>query len=1167
LSFAALAWQAMLARDRARAAQASAELELASERQTRGFLLSVFQLADADEARGSQVTVREVLDRAVQRIDSTAFDRPAIKSRYLATMGKAYSSLGLNRRGSELLRASLQAIGDDLAADESWDQYADSQIELADLGFDMGDYPGALAALDALGQRVEQSKRPLTAARQARALNVRGDILAYTEQDAAARAAYESALAALAAGGPDAAAQSIERGHGLYGLGQLAMFGGNYAEADQRLAEAGSLFEAMLGPFNPRTITTQISRGANAYRRQDRAAARRAWNAALDAAGKVYDADSPQIGTLKNNLGRLELESGHLDVAEPLVRAALASDRKHRGAGFDDLVFPLTNLAVIRAARGDADEARALLEEALPIAQTHDHQMLGVVLNHLGDLACTRGDARDGLALAERALTETRRRHGDADWRVAQAHLTRQYCRPRGRPARRRAEPGGNRRDGAPRDCRRQPFQPACAGATGCVASSVAEIRARLRHPRNPGATTEHTPNELDTRRRRRSFARPYPSRQGQRPEAQGRRSAAARGAGNQCVERGDARTRAPRGGKLDRRRGLCARIPRARPYDPLLAHVRSIALARLGAVERAQAELQQILAWCGEHGAAAVVRSEVLSALARTQKDLGFSAAEPETRSAHLRDALAFYRSAFAADGSLYSGVNVAALAFLLGDIGDADAVASSVIREAERKLQGLADDAAFDDRYWLLASIAECHLIRGNDAGAEAYYRSASLHAACAAALRRPRLDSRAGLAARGRARARRQRHRSTDSAARRGDVQRSSLRRGRTAERAVSRSVGACARRRSVALVRGRRCRVRFLLPLGGRGPRPGRDRATPRGRGSCAAARGAESLFRCDRSRWGAAWRARLEGCTARAASLTVASPKTVAPGDFDYQYTNDMMTGLALRRSAELSGRALGLAVWNGDPAAGPGGTATVVASWVARGIPVVVLRPRDAGGAIESVQPLSPELGAACARERAPADASYAFVFADFRGFSGLREDLVQTFVRVVMGGVAKILQRSDAAGTGPLARNTWGDGLFLVFRRAGAAARLSLELLEWMACAESEFRDAGLPSHLSVRIALHAGPATEVDDPITGQASCVGAHVSHAARLEPATPPGLAYGSSAFAAMLALEAPADVSSRFIGTIEWSKGHGQYPTYRILRTAVGAARAPASASA
>ena len=71
--FALLALQATAARDEAREAQARAELELASERQTREFLVSVFESADPENARGEPITVRDALDQAVDRIDDMEF--------------------------------------------------------------------------------------------------------------------------------------------------------------------------------------------------------------------------------------------------------------------------------------------------------------------------------------------------------------------------------------------------------------------------------------------------------------------------------------------------------------------------------------------------------------------------------------------------------------------------------------------------------------------------------------------------------------------------------------------------------------------------------------------------------------------------------------------------------------------------------------------------------------------------------------------------------------------------------------------------------------------------------------------------------------------------------------------------------------------------------------
>lgn len=422
--FAYLAWQASQARDAARAAQARAELELQSERQTREFLISVFRLADANEARGEQVTVREVLDRAVERIDRTEFSRPAIRARFLATLGQAYGSLGLNRRGSELLRQSIDAVQANESDGEARRQRVDSQLELANVLFDMGDYDGALQALDALEA---SGAEPV---QRAAAANVRGDVLTYVERDDEARMAYDRAKALLdAAREVDPALADAVRARSEVGLATLALFAGDAAGAQVRYTEALQGLQRTLGEDHPLTITALISLGAAAYRNGSRDEARASWQRALALAEHVYDAHSPQIGTLKNNLGLLLLEDGDLDAAEPLLRDALASDRRHRSEQFDDLAYPLHNLGYLMLLRGAHEEARPLLEEGVSVASGTGHRMLGPLLNALADLECTHGRAATGLEHAEHALAALSAADDADAWRSAQATLTRDACR------------------------------------------------------------------------------------------------------------------------------------------------------------------------------------------------------------------------------------------------------------------------------------------------------------------------------------------------------------------------------------------------------------------------------------------------------------------------------------------------------------------------------------------------------------------------------------------------------------------------------------------------------------------------------------------------------------------------------------------------------------------
>jgi len=426
LSFAFLAWQATVARDAAQSAQARAELELTSERQTRGFLLSVFQLADASEARGNTVTVREVLDRAVARIDETQFSRPEIRSRYLATLGQAYASLGLNRRSAELLAQSVDSVV--VQGPEQQQQSIESLIELGFVLFDMGEYDEALRRLEQVHQ-VAGDHTAMSPMQRARAANARASVLMFQEEDEEAGRLFQTALETLHEAVEPGEAERLARAQSLTGLAMIEQFSGRHEAAERLYGQAISAWLEAVGEFHPGTIGTLSQRASNAHAMGERELAQVQFERALELARRVYDEHSPQIGTLKNNLGRLALEQGDATNAEPLLREALDSDRRHRSETFDDLAFSLNNLALVRRMQGDADEARTLLTEALPIAEGAGHPMLGQILAGLADIACTSGEAEAGLAWAERAVAAEHERDPSPRWQIDDAELTRAYCR------------------------------------------------------------------------------------------------------------------------------------------------------------------------------------------------------------------------------------------------------------------------------------------------------------------------------------------------------------------------------------------------------------------------------------------------------------------------------------------------------------------------------------------------------------------------------------------------------------------------------------------------------------------------------------------------------------------------------------------------------------------
>jgi class 3 adenylate cyclase len=148
--------------------------------------------------------------------------------------------------------------------------------------------------------------------------------------------------------------------------------------------------------------------------------------------------------------------------------------------------------------------------------------------------------------------------------------------------------------------------------------------------------------------------------------------------------------------------------------------------------------------------------------------------------------------------------------------------------------------------------------------------------------------------------------------------------------------------------------------------------------------------------------------------------------------------------------------------------------------------------------------------------------------------------------VQHFLGAIAKLGEKFKGS---ILTRNTWGDGLYFVFSDVDLAGQFALALADL--AASTNWREKGLSSEIGLRIGLHAGPAYEFDDPITGDRTYSGTHVSRAARIEPITPRGQVYASEAFAALAAARGTKNFVCDYVGQTPMAKGYGTLPTYHV----------------
>ena len=119
------------------------------------------------------------------------------------------------------------------------------------------------------------------------------------------------------------------------------------------------------------------------------------------------------------------------------------------------------------------------------------------------------------------------------------------------------------------------------------------------------------------------------------------------------------------------------------------------------------------------------------------------------------------------------------------------------------------------------------------------------------------------------------------------------------------------------------------------------------------------------------------------------------------------------------------------------------------------------------------------------------------------------------------------------------------------MFDDTASAGHYALELNAMVRA--TDWTAVGLPPSFDLRIGLHCGPIFCSRDPVTGEGLYTGSHTSRTARIEPITPPGQVYTSSAFAAVAAATGVDDLGFSYIGRIPLAKHYGSLSLYHVQR--------------
>jgi len=284
--------------------------------------------------------------------------------------------------------------------------------------------------------------------------------------------------------------------------------------------------------------------------------------------------------------------------------------------------------------------------------------------------------------------------------------------------------------------------------------------------------------------------------------------------------------------------------------------------------------------------------------------------------------------------------------------------------------------------------------------------------------------------------------------------------------------------------------------------------------------------------------GPQWEERYVRTRDAAASVTFATQIQHVDDDELFAYCSKLVMGLARLRAEIMQTEAFQLAIWDGKAPNGVAGTAADCAEWERQGgktyiVPIPQERPQ-----LDFVAMSDPA--------NRPRWTLRSMLFADFAGFSKLDEDSLSQFLGVVMGRIAKVLDRhADAV----LSRNSWGDAVYVVITTPEEAAKIALEI-------QSELNpkllvEIGLPAEDGMRISLHHGPIFEHFDAVQSARTFYGTEVTVAARIEPRVPVGAIFTTQPFAAMIESDRN-NYSFEYVGAMDLAKNYGVRILYRLV---------------
>ncbi|MEM0984522.1 MAG: tetratricopeptide repeat protein [Planctomycetota bacterium] len=378
------------------------------------YLSSVLSLVTPEESRSDDVTVREMLTRAIERIDTDLAGEPLLAAQARHTIGDAMLSVGVPDEAEVILRDALNVrqreLGESPETLQTLLRLGEALLDLSRLDEAQDVLANAVAIADRLG-------------------------IAETSQDAI-EALNGLGIAVAQSGdlirGEQLILKSIERAEtadidpllriGMRDtLGVLRLRQGRTDEAVEIHRETSNTRRSELGPDHPDTLTSLNNLGRALQQAGDLDGALAISEEVFQARERVLGPAHPRTLSAMNNHAIALSRAGEIEQAEPLYRATATLRRETLGNDHPETIASLMNLAGFLTRNDNPDEGDAIIREVwstVDLTFPAEHPTRRFVASQFIQMSLRTGNPTAAETAARETLAALRGRLDPDHWEV-----------------------------------------------------------------------------------------------------------------------------------------------------------------------------------------------------------------------------------------------------------------------------------------------------------------------------------------------------------------------------------------------------------------------------------------------------------------------------------------------------------------------------------------------------------------------------------------------------------------------------------------------------------------------------------------------------------------------------------------------------------------------------